>query len=66
MSASSYVYVQVDRIVRETDKALLCDIGGEEMWLPKSQIADADDYCDGDEDVEIAITDWLAKEKGLD
>ena len=40
-------------------------IEGEEVWLPRSQIADADDYTAGDTDLEISITQWLAKEKGL-
>lgn len=62
---SNHVYVQVDRIAKETEKAFLCVIEGEEVWLPKSQIPDADDYMEGDEDIEIAITEWLAGEKGL-
>lgn len=64
-NASDWVYVQVDRIKVETDKAFLCLIGDEEMWLPKSQIEDVDDYEEGDTDVELAISEWIANEKGL-
>lgn len=65
MSASEYVYVLVDLIKHETDKAFLCIIDGEEFWLPFSQIADAADYNKGDTNVEIAIKEWLAEAKGL-
>lgn len=65
MSASGYVHVDVDRIERETDKAFLVLIDGEETWIPKSQIADADDYNAGDEDLTLSITEWIANEKGL-
>lgn len=30
----NWVYVEVEKIFRETDKALLCLICGEEVWLP--------------------------------
>jgi len=62
---ANWVYVEVDRIVKETDKAFLCDIGGEEVWLPKSQISDPEDYSEGDEDVGMSVTDFIAHEKGL-
>lgn len=64
-NAINWVYVQVDLIKVETDKAFLCLIGDEEMWLPKSQIEDVDDYAEGDTDVELAISEWIANEKGL-
>lgn len=64
MGASNYVHVQVERIVKETDKALLCLIDGEEIWIPTSQIADSDDYREGDEDCEISVTSWFARKQG--
>jgi hypothetical protein len=52
-------------VLRETDKALLCDIEGEEMWIPKSQIDDDSEvYEDGTEGT-LIITQWLAAQKGL-
>ena len=62
---SDYVHVEVEKIVKETDSALLCRIDGKEIWIPLSQIADSDDYREGDEDCEISITEWIAKQKGL-
>jgi hypothetical protein len=62
---SRYVHVLADKIVKETDKAFLLDVGGEEIWIPFSQVADYEDYNEGDVDVEIPITEWIANEKGL-
>jgi len=62
---SRYIHVEVDRIIRETDKAFLVEIDGEEHWLPKSQVADADDYDAGDEGCTMSITEFIANEKGL-
>ena len=66
MSASRWVHLDVSEITRETDAAFLVVLeDGEEVWMPKSQIADADDYSQGDQDCTISITAWLANEKGL-
>ncbi len=65
MSSSGYVHVGVEEILRETDAAFLCRIEGEDVWLPRSQIADPDDYEVGDSDLTMSITEWLAREKGL-
>lgn len=51
----------------ETDKALLVIIDGQEHWIPRSQIVDSesDVLAVGDSGT-LAITDWIAKQKGLD
>ncbi len=61
----NWVYVEVDRIMKETPKAFLCDIDGEEVWLPKSQISDPDDYEEGDVSVGLSVSEFIANEKGL-
>jgi len=66
MSASNYVHIHVDEIAKETNAAFLCVIDGEETWLPKSQVADPEDYSEGDCDLTLSITAWLAAEKGLE
>lgn len=58
-------YVQVDKILKETPKAFLVEIDGEELWIPHSQIADSEDYREGDKDLEIAVAEWFAKKEGL-
>lgn len=50
----------------ETDAAVLLEIEGEEVWLPKSQVFAG---LEGDEergdDVIVTIPAWLAEKKGL-
>jgi hypothetical protein len=67
MGASNYVDLDVDEILRETDAAFLLRLADshEELWLPKSQVADPDDYAVGDEGLTISITEFIAREKGL-
>lgn len=60
-----YVEIYVDEILRETESAYLCRIEGEDIWLPKSQIKDADNYCDGECEIDMEITRWIAEQKGL-
>jgi len=64
MGFSGYVHVEVD-IKAESDKAFLIVYNEREIWLPKSQIADSDDYSKGDTEVSIAITDWIAEQNGI-
>lgn len=66
---SNYVHLDFEEIVAETEKAFLVrlgdDLDNEEVWLPFSQIADAEDYSVGDKDGTISVTEWIAKEKGI-
>ena len=67
MSASNYVHLDVARVVKETEAALLVRLeDGSEHWLPKSQVADPEDYREGDEDCCVSISTWLARERGLE
>jgi hypothetical protein len=78
--ADRWVHLDVRRIIRETDAAFLvlipsdeydgdpetalaCDC--DEVWLPKSQISEPDDYAAGDENLTISVTAWIAEQKGL-
>jgi len=59
------VQIQNTKAVRETEKALLVEIEGEEFWLPKSQIDDDSEvYKDGTEGT-LVIPLWLAEKHGL-
>ena len=53
-------------VLRETDKALLVMIteSKEEIWLPRSQVVEGE-IAVGDSG-SLTITDWIAREKGLD
>lgn len=65
MSASNYVHLDVAEIKKITDKAMLVDIEDEEVWIPLSQIADAENYQEGDTDCTVSVTEWFAGKEGL-
>lgn len=65
MSFSNYVTLPNVVIKRITDKAMLVDVDNEEVWIPLSQVADSDNYEEGDEG-SLSVTDWIAREKGLE
>ena len=66
MSASGYVHLDPCDILKVTDNAILVLYDGEKHWLPKSQVADPDTYDAGDEEVTVSISDWLARQKGIE
>lgn len=59
------VRVDVDRVEAETALALLLVVGAEEVWVPKSQIEDADEISVGDEEIEVEIAEWFCQQEGL-
>ncbi len=65
MSASRWIHLDVSEIVKTTEGALLCRIGDDEMWIPRSQIADGDDYSAGDAGLTLSVTRWFAGKEGL-
>lgn len=66
MDDREYVHLEVELITKATGKAFLLVLeDGEQVWMPFSQIADVDDYAEGDEDVTISVTEWIAEQKGL-
>lgn len=50
---------------RETDLALLCEIDGDEIWIPKSQIAAESDVQGAHDKGTLIVKEWIAREKGL-
>ena len=64
---SEYVHLDFKTIHKETDKALLVELEDERrFWIPLSQIADSDDYREGDTDGTISVTTWFAHKEGLE
>jgi hypothetical protein len=65
---------EVEKVVRETDAALLVrvdgsdpaleDIGEYEVWVPKSQILDDSEVWQKGDSGELQVTMWIAKQKG--
>lgn len=67
MSASRWVHLDFEEILNGTDKAFLIRFNDDvEEWIPCSQIADVDDYTVGDTDGTVSVTEWIAREKGLE
>ncbi len=63
----AWVHIEVAEILRETDSAFKVKLeSGDEHWLPKSQIADADDYDAGDVNATMSITEWIAEQKEIE
>lgn len=57
------VTIQNVTVKRETEKALLVEIDGEEHWVPQSQIDDASEvYAMGTEG-KLVVTTWFARKK---
>lgn len=53
------------KCLRETPKAILVDVGGEELWFPKSQLSEDNEVSEeGDEGV-LIISQWIAEQKDL-
>ena len=65
MSTSRWIHLDDVNILKETDSAFLIEIEEGEFWIPRSQIADADDYREGDEGASMSITEWIAGQKGI-
>jgi len=60
------VEVEVTEVIAQTDKAILCVIEGEHVWIPTSQIKDESEVCEDGDSGTLVIPRWLAKEKGLE
>lgn len=52
-------------VQRETESAILCDIDGEEHWIPKSQIHDDSEVYKADTEGTLIVSLWIAKQKGF-
>jgi len=53
------------RGLRATDKALLCLIDGEEVWVPQSQIDDDSEVWRAGDEGHLVVSSWWAQERGL-
>jgi hypothetical protein len=53
------------KALRGSDKALLCLIDGEQIWIPQSQITDDSEVFEAGGTGDLVITKWLAEQKEL-
>lgn len=67
MARGVRILINVAEIQRETEKAFLVVLeeGDEGIWLPKNQITDPDQFSEGECEVEMSITEWIAEQKGI-
>lgn len=52
------------KATRETDKAVLFIIEGQEEWIPKSQIHDDSEVWQGGCEGALIVTEWFAEQRG--
>lgn len=66
MSDKNIVTVSVE-FLHHTELAVLVKDGDSEIWLPKSQIEDEEDWdiLEREDPIEVSIPEWLAWDKGL-
>lgn len=66
MGSSSWVHLDVAEIERETATAFYLRLeDGRMVWVPKSQVSNAEDYAKGDRNCTISVSDWIAEQKKL-
>ena len=66
MNDEDLVTLQVDKVLRETDKALLVLCEGMETWVPKSLIHDDSEcYSLKSGPGEMLVPTWWAEKEGL-
>lgn len=53
------------KVIRDSGTAILCEVDGEEVWIPKSQIDDDSEVYKAGTDGKLIIPEWLATDKGL-
>lgn len=63
MSQNYYLRFDANQSIRETPKARLFIVEGEEIWIPKSQISHF--AVEGDT-VAVTVSDWIFKVKDLE
>lgn len=63
----SYVTIIIDNVIRESASglAVLCEIDGEEVWMPRGQFAEPE-TVDVGESGGFQVTKWIADEKELE
>ena len=64
---SKYVEFEDISVKKETEKAILVEIEGDEYWVPKSQLSEDSEVYERDEGNEgtLIVTRWWATQEGL-
>lgn len=51
--------------LRETDKAILVDIDGDQHWVPKSVVDDDSEVWEEGQEGELVIAGWFADKENI-
>lgn len=62
----TYVLIEDTIIKAATDKALLCIVGSEEIWIPRSQLHDDCELDEADDEGDLIIPKWLADKNDIE
>jgi len=67
MPAKEYQTIEISdvEVKKETEKALLVEIEGEEFWIPKSLIHDDSEVHSEDDKGTLVVPEWFAEKEGL-
>jgi len=63
-SSSTEKFLDV-KALRQTEKALLCEIDGAEHWVPQSQIHEDSEVYEAGNEGTLVVTHWWADKNGL-
>ena len=66
MAASNWCHIEVEEVLKVTDKAMLLQHADGQDWFPLSQVDEPEKYEAGDKNVTVSVTEWIAKERGFD
>lgn len=66
MPQSNFVHLEGCDVLKMTGNAMLIRYEDEKLWLPLSQVSDPDVLEEGDRDVTVSITEWIARQKGIE
>lgn len=58
--------VRIEDVVckHATQKALLVEVDGDEVWVPQSQITDDSEVWKEGDTGTLVVTEWIAEQKG--
>jgi hypothetical protein len=62
---SKGVSIGACEVIAETDRAILADLGDEELWVPKSQLHDDSEVWKKDQEGELVVSRWFAAKLGM-
>lgn len=65
MDETAIVEIYVDNVITETEEAILCDMDGNQIWIPKSQIHKSSEVRHEGDTGWLVLPEWLAIEKEL-